>query len=87
MPIFCGHMYQQNTIKRGNNMKQLIISAAVLALLIVPNLVFGDDLADLKAINEQQVIAWNSLDAATLASMVYPGHSLSVVRLLRVYYH
>jgi ketosteroid isomerase-like protein len=57
-------------------MKHLIISFAVLALLIVPNLALGDDVDDLKAVNELHIKAFNSLDAATLASLIHPGFAI-----------
>jgi len=54
-------------------MKRLLLSAAVLLLLVVPQLALGTDLDDFKAASEKFQKAWNSLDAATIASMIYPG--------------
>jgi ketosteroid isomerase-like protein len=54
-------------------MKRLMISVAALLLLVVPQLAFGTDLDDLKAADAQATKAFNSLDAATIASTVYPG--------------
>ena len=54
-------------------MKRLLIAMTIVTLLVLPQFALGSDVNDLKAVNEQSVEAWNSLDAATLASMVHPG--------------
>jgi len=54
-------------------MKRLLILSAVLVLLVAPQFVFGTDLDDLKAVNEKAIKAWNTLDAAGLASLLHPG--------------
>ena len=54
-------------------MKRLLVSIAVLALIVAPQFVLGSDLEELKAFQEQMNKAYNSLDAATIASMIYPG--------------
>ena len=53
-------------------MKRLIISFAVLALLIVSNLAFGDDLDDLKAADDRHFKAFAARDAATFSAMAHP---------------
>ena len=54
-------------------MKQLLVSVSVLILLAVPQLTFGADVDDLRAVNESANKAFNSRDSAALAAMVHPG--------------
>ena len=54
-------------------MKRLLIPLAVLVLLPAPQLTFGADVDDLKAAYGQLSKAFTSLDAAAVASMIFPG--------------
>jgi ketosteroid isomerase-like protein len=54
-------------------MKRLLLSIAAATLLVAPQLALGADADDLKAAYEKVLKAYNSLDAAAIASMIHPG--------------
>ena len=54
-------------------MRRILISLAVIGLLLIPQLSYGGDEDDLKAAYETLIQAWNTNDAETIASMIYPG--------------
>lgn len=54
-------------------MKRLFIFVAAAALFAFSQFVFGSDLDDLKAANEQMMKAITDKDAAALAALIHPG--------------
>jgi ketosteroid isomerase-like protein len=57
-------------------MKRTLITILGLALLVAPQLAFGDDVDDLKDAEGRLFRAMNSFDTATLTSLLHPGAAI-----------
>ena len=54
-------------------MRRILTILTIFLLLFIPQVSSGGDVDDFKAAYEKIIQAWNTNDAETIASMIYPG--------------